>query len=194
MLNLAAHLRQSTRRAIALNQHQRHPRHGHQPHRQRWRTAFMGTSSNNIGALEGKSKIVRRRRNLSTATTNTDVASQAKPTTSIAVNVNQETIEIPSGSSALDESLLHFLRSRGDTDVKAVCAEGGCGACSVIMSEWDERNLEVVHKSVCACLTPVASLDQKQVRACVHTCVFSFVRLFPRSLARPSVYSTVSLA
>lgn len=83
----------------------------------------------------------------------------------IDINVNQENVHVPIGSDALDSTLLHFLRRRGDTDVKAVCAEGGCGACTVILSEWSNADQAVVHKSVCACLTPLASIDQKQVRA-----------------------------
>ena len=82
----------------------------------------------------------------------------------IDINVNQENVHVPIGSEALDSTLLHFLRRRGDTDVKAVCAEGGCGACTVILSEWNNADQAVVHKSVCACLTPLASMDQKQAR------------------------------
>jgi hypothetical protein len=74
---------------------------------------------------------------------------------SISLSINHKKVDIPSGAAALDQTLVQFLRARGDTDVKAVCAEGGCGACSVIIGEWDKNLQRVVHKSVCACLTPV---------------------------------------
>jgi hypothetical protein len=74
---------------------------------------------------------------------------------SISLSINHQKLDISSGSAALDQTLVQFLRARGDTDVKAVCAEGGCGACSVVIGEWDKNLQQVVHKSVCACLTPV---------------------------------------
>ena len=54
-----------------------------------------------------------------------------------------------------EESLLLFLRNRlGLTGTKRVCDEGACGACTVLLSEWDDEKKEVNSRSVCSCLLP----------------------------------------
>ena len=54
-------------------------------------------------------------------------------------------------------TLLSFLRANGLTGTKLGCAEGGCGACTAIISKWD--GTKVRHKSVNACLFPAVSAD-----------------------------------
>jgi xanthine dehydrogenase small subunit len=77
-----------------------------------------------------------------------------------AVNVNGEVVaigDLPPHTTALD-----WLRGQGLTGSKEGCAEGECGACSVLVArpgletatEWTPIN---------ACLVPVASLDGQEV-------------------------------
>ena len=39
------------------------------------------------------------------------------------------------------------------------CTEGGCGACTVMVSRWDEATNSVKHRSVNACLYPLCAVD-----------------------------------
>jgi len=77
-----------------------------------------------------------------------------------AVNANGEVVaigDLPPHTTALD-----WLRGRGLTGAKEGCAEGECGACSILVArpgletatEWTPIN---------ACLVPVASLDGQEV-------------------------------
>ena len=54
-------------------------------------------------------------------------------------------------------------RNLGLTGTKLGCGEGGCGACTVMVSKMrlcsePDTGYELVHISVNACLTPVCSL------------------------------------
>ncbi|ESO84677.1 hypothetical protein LOTGIDRAFT_131803 [Lottia gigantea] len=56
-------------------------------------------------------------------------------------------------------SLLFYLRTKLDlTGSKVVCNEGGCGACTVMISRYDPEQNTIIHYSVNACLTPVCSV------------------------------------
>ena len=55
-------------------------------------------------------------------------------------------------------TLLQFLRAIGLTGTKLGCAEGGCGACTAIVSRATTYG-KVEHRSVNACLFPAASAD-----------------------------------
>ena len=55
-------------------------------------------------------------------------------------------------------TLLQYLRSEGLTGTKLGCGEGGCGACTVIISN-QLKDKHPSHKSVNACLTPLCTLD-----------------------------------
>lgn len=77
--------------------------------------------------------------------------------------LNQERIRLPA-SSIGRQSLLDWLRvERGLTGTKKVCNEGGCGACTVMVSRWDANVNKPSHHSVCACLMPLPSLDGMSV-------------------------------
>ena len=39
----------------------------------------------------------------------------------------------------VNDTLLSYLRQNGQTDVKQMCEEGGCGACSIIEMVNTER-------------------------------------------------------
>lgn len=43
------------------------------------------------------------------------------------------------------------------------CGEGGCGACTIVVSQYNPTTKEIYHASVNACLAPLASLDGKHV-------------------------------
>eukprot|EP00051_Salpingoeca_urceolata_P010028 m.122205 g.122205 ORF g.122205 m.122205 type:complete len:1330 (+) comp16553_c0_seq4:198-4187(+) len=59
-----------------------------------------------------------------------------------------------------EDTLLHYLRTKLRlTGTKLGCGEGGCGACTVLLSHYDRREKKIVHRSVNACLTPVCSVD-----------------------------------
>ena len=56
-----------------------------------------------------------------------------------------------------DQTLLEYLRRQMNLcGTKLACGEGGCGACTVMVSEL--RNGKVVHSSVNACLTPIGAV------------------------------------
>ncbi|WUJ74217.1 FAD binding domain-containing protein [Kribbella soli] len=77
-----------------------------------------------------------------------------------AVTVNGELTAL--GDIPVHTTVLDWLRDRGLTGAKEGCAEGECGACSVLVAragtdtptEWTAVN---------ACLLPVASLDGQEV-------------------------------
>ncbi|CAL8284972.1 unnamed protein product, partial [Gadus morhua 'NCC'] len=61
-------------------------------------------------------------------------------------------------------TLLTYLRRKlGLTGAKLGCGEGGCGACTVMVSRYAPRQQRVVHSSVNACLAPVCSLHLSAV-------------------------------
>ncbi|CAN0411520.1 unnamed protein product [Pylaiella littoralis] len=56
-------------------------------------------------------------------------------------------------------TLLQHLRAAGLTGTKLGCGEGGCGACTVMVSTFDHEKKEIKHAAVNACLAPVCSVD-----------------------------------
>ncbi|EAW10559.1 putative xanthine dehydrogenase HxA [Aspergillus clavatus NRRL 1] len=60
-------------------------------------------------------------------------------------------------------TLLEYLRGIGLTGTKLGCAEGGCGACTVVISHINPTTKKLYHASVNACLAPVISVDGKHV-------------------------------
>lgn len=61
-------------------------------------------------------------------------------------------------------ALLYFLRRKlGLTGTKLGCAEGGCGACTVMVSRYDLDLHRPVHAAVNACLAPLCSLNLSSV-------------------------------
>jgi xanthine dehydrogenase/oxidase len=59
-----------------------------------------------------------------------------------------------------DLLLIDYVRSPevGLTGAKKGCGQGGCGACTVILSRWDEPSGRVEHVSINSCLRPVCAL------------------------------------
>lgn len=50
---------------------------------------------------------------------------------------------------------------RGLNGTKLGCGEGGCGACTVMLSHWEDG--KPVHRSVNACLCPLYAVEGMQV-------------------------------
>ncbi|KKZ68000.1 xanthine dehydrogenase [[Emmonsia] crescens] len=62
-----------------------------------------------------------------------------------------------------EATLLEYLRGVGLTGTKLGCAEGGCGACTVVISQLNPTTKQIYHASVNACLAPLISVDGKHV-------------------------------
>ncbi|EYE92216.1 putative xanthine dehydrogenase HxA [Aspergillus ruber CBS 135680] len=60
-------------------------------------------------------------------------------------------------------TLLEYLRGIGLKGTKLGCAEGGCGACTVVVSHFNPTTKKIYHASVNACLAPLVSVDGKHV-------------------------------
>lgn len=60
-------------------------------------------------------------------------------------------------------TLLEYLRGIGLTGTKLGCAEGGCGACTVVISQVNPTTGKIYHASTNACLAPLISVDGKHV-------------------------------
>ncbi|XP_041353247.1 xanthine dehydrogenase/oxidase-like [Gigantopelta aegis] len=58
-----------------------------------------------------------------------------------------------------NETLLQYVRNRLHlTGSKLGCGEGGCGACTVMVSSYGQHRDQIIHLSVNACLAPICSL------------------------------------
>lgn len=68
---------------------------------------------------------------------------------------------LPDGLAHL--TLLEYLRDIGLTGTKLGCGEGGCGACTVMVSYFDENLKKCVHYAVNACLAPLYSVEGMHV-------------------------------
>ncbi|KAK6119792.1 hypothetical protein DH2020_046461 [Rehmannia glutinosa] len=64
---------------------------------------------------------------------------------------------LPDGLAHL--TLLEYLRDIGLTGTKLGCGEGGCGACTVMVSYFDQNSKKCVHLAINACLAPLYSLE-----------------------------------
>ncbi|XP_015122613.1 xanthine dehydrogenase [Diachasma alloeum] len=56
-------------------------------------------------------------------------------------------------------TLLYYLRNKLNLiGTKLGCAEGGCGACTVMLSKFDRQRRKILHLAINACLAPVCSV------------------------------------
>ena len=78
-------------------------------------------------------------------------------TATIAFTLNGRPVEVPSGTSPT-MSLLDWLRAGGLTGTKEGCAEGDCGACTVVLEQGRDRT------PVNACLTMLGQLHGRALR------------------------------
>src|SRR5262245_34734323 len=77
------------------------------------------------------------------------------------LNGQPMTVEDPSP----DLLLIDYLRSPevALAGPKKGCGQGGCGACTVILSSWDADTQEPEHRAINSCLHPVCSLGGMSV-------------------------------
>ncbi len=77
----------------------------------------------------------------------------------IIVNLNIIFSKVIETSPDPECTLLTYLRQKLRLNgTKLGCAEGGCGACTVMISKYDRLINKVKHIAVNACLTPVCSV------------------------------------
>ncbi|KAL3718639.1 hypothetical protein ACJRO7_003719 [Eucalyptus globulus] len=75
--------------------------------------------------------------------------------------VNGSRKVLPDGLAHL--TLLEYLRGIGLTGTKLGCGEGGCGACTVMVSHYNESLKKCRHYAVNACLAPLYSVEGMHV-------------------------------
>ncbi|KAL2507123.1 Xanthine dehydrogenase 1 [Forsythia ovata] len=68
---------------------------------------------------------------------------------------------LPDGLAHL--TLLEYLRDIGLTGTKLGCGEGGCGACTVMISYFDQNSKKCVHHAINACLAPLYTVEGMHV-------------------------------
>jgi xanthine dehydrogenase/oxidase len=59
--------------------------------------------------------------------------------------------------------LVEYLHSLGLTGSKVACGQGGCGACTVMLSQRDFMTGKPIHRAVNACLRPLCTVDGMMV-------------------------------
>jgi len=80
----------------------------------------------------------------------------------VAARITVNGKETPISPAAPHATVLDFLRERGFTGTKEGCAEGECGACSVLVAR-PGVNKPTDWVAVNACLVPVAALDGQEI-------------------------------
>jgi xanthine dehydrogenase small subunit len=80
----------------------------------------------------------------------------------VAARITVNGKETPISPAAPHTTVLDFLRDRGLTGTKEGCAEGECGACSVLVAR-PGVNKPTDWVAVNACLVPVAALDGQEI-------------------------------
>ena len=70
----------------------------------------------------------------------------------------------PLGTARVHTSTLDWLRDQGLTGAKEGCAEGECGACSVMVARPDPVDAGATRwTALNACLVPAAALDGQEI-------------------------------
>lgn len=77
---------------------------------------------------------------------------------SLVLYVNGVQVTVPPHALHPRMTLLEFLREQmGLTGAKLSCNQGGCGACTVMLTSWDATSSAWEHRAVNGCLRPVLS-------------------------------------
>ncbi|KAG0623191.1 hypothetical protein M758_3G155300 [Ceratodon purpureus] len=90
----------------------------------------------------------------------TEVMEFAKPE-DVILYVNGKCHVLP--PDVAHQTLLEYLRGIGLTGTKLGCGEGGCGACTVMLSHYDWQAGTIVNRAINACLAPVYSVEGMHV-------------------------------
>jgi xanthine dehydrogenase/oxidase len=75
--------------------------------------------------------------------------------------LNGSKVVIPNPDPTL--LLVDYLHSIGLTGTKVGCGQGGCGACTVMLSQRDAFTNTPIHRAVNACLRPLCAVDGMMV-------------------------------
>lgn len=59
--------------------------------------------------------------------------------------------------------LADWLRQNGYSGTKIGCGQGGCGACTVMLTSWDAGTQKVVKRAINACMRPLCAVDGMQI-------------------------------
>ena len=60
-------------------------------------------------------------------------------------------------------ALADYLHSIGLTGTKVGCGQGGCGACTVMLSHRDMSSGQPVHRAVNSCIRPLCAVDEPSI-------------------------------
>ena len=60
-------------------------------------------------------------------------------------------------------TLLSYLRNNGYVGTKLGCGEGGCGACCVVVAEFNPTTNQVRYRTANSCLMPLCAAFGKQI-------------------------------
>lgn len=101
------------------------------------------------------------------------------------LNGRPVTIEDPSPELLL----IDYLRSPevALAGPKKPCGQGGCGGCTVILSNWNEKERHAEHRAINSCLRPVLALEGLVVTTVEGTGAAR--RPNPKNLSHSAVYS-----
>lgn len=61
------------------------------------------------------------------------------------------------------QTVLAYVRSIGLTGTKLGCQEGGCGACTVTLSEWNPESQKPHYYAINGCIVPLIAVDGKHL-------------------------------
>ncbi|KAJ5071753.1 aldehyde oxidase [Anaeramoeba ignava] len=77
--------------------------------------------------------------------------------------LNGKKVIIDKESADPTKTLLDYLREKGLTGTKYGCGEGGCGACTVMISYYDSQENQIKNRAVNSCLVPLPFVNQMSV-------------------------------
>src|SRR3982751_2112971 len=91
----------------------------------------------------------------------TTILPETSTTLTFYINDEQVVLDNPDPTMLL----VDFLRygSLGLTGTKLSCGEGGCGACTVMLSRYEAEQDAITDMAINACLRPLCSLDGMMV-------------------------------
>ncbi|OHS96541.1 aldehyde oxidase and xanthine dehydrogenase [Tritrichomonas foetus] len=109
-------------------------------------------------------------RSLSNLSRSFAVASKANVQNSIEFLLNGKKVTLHEGEFNPVQTLVSWLRSDKINlkGTKLVCGEGGCGACTVVLTQYDPITKKYVHRSVNSCLLTLGQIHGQSVTTVEH--------------------------